>query len=184
METVFLAGGFMIGALFLLSQSLAKGVGSVGGALQHIGLFVLRKNPPGLVDIFDDKDGSGSRTWMNFGMLWLVFSSVLGFLWGWHNYDPHALDSLASVGWSYDDGSSLKDVTVNFLSIALLYGLVGSAMVGAARNGNGRLASEANASMVALLTSIRRKTPSAPCCSALRRLSWACCCSRSSSTSS
>jgi hypothetical protein len=153
METVFLAGAFMIGALFLLSQSLAKGVGSVGGALQHIGLFVLRKNPPGLVDIFDDKDGSGSRTWMNFGMLWLVFSSVLGFLWGWHNYDPSALDSLASVGWSYDDGSSLKDATVNFLSIALLYGLVGSAMVAAARNGNGRLASEANASMVAVLLS-------------------------------
>ncbi|MGB0312722.1 MAG: EF-hand domain-containing protein [Poseidonia sp.] len=73
---------------------------------------------------------------------------------GWHTYDPTALDSLASVGWSYDDGSSLKDATLNFLSIALLYGLVGSGMVAAARNGNGRLASEANASMVALLLSV------------------------------
>lgn len=153
METIFLAGGLMIALLFLLSQSLAKGVGSVGGALQQIGLFILRKNPPGLVDIFDDKDGSGSRTWMNFGMLWLVFAGILGFLGGWHNYDPSALDSLASVGWSYDDGSSLNDATVNFLSIALMYGLVGSAMVAAARNGNGRLASEANASMVAVLLS-------------------------------
>ena len=153
METIFLAGGFMIALLFALSQSLAKGVGSIGGALQQIGLFILRKNPPGLVDIFDDKDGSGSRTWMNFGMLWLVFAGILGFLGGWHNYDPTALDSLASVGWSYDDGSSLNDATVNFLSIALLYGLVGSAMVAAARNGNGRLASEANASMVAVLLS-------------------------------
>ena len=58
------------------------------------------KNPPGLVDIFNDKDGSGSRTWMNFGMLWLVFAGLLGFLGGWHNYDPTALASLASVGWS------------------------------------------------------------------------------------
>lgn len=153
METVFIAGGFMVAVLFLLSQSLAKGVGTVGGALQQIGLFILRKNPPGLVDIFDDKDGSGSRTWMNFGMLWMVLAGILGFLGAWHNYDSSALDSLASIGWSYDDGSSLRDATLRVLSIGILYGLVGSAMVATARNGNGRLASEANASMVAVLLS-------------------------------
>ena len=154
METIFIAGGLMVALLFFLSQSLAKGLGTVGGALKQIGLFILQKNPPGLVDIFDDKDGSGSRTWMNFGMLWLVFATLLGFLMGWHTYDPTALDSLASIGWSYDDGSSLADATLNFLSIALLYGLIGSGMVATARNGNGRLASEANASMVALLLSV------------------------------
>ena len=84
-------------------------------------------------------------------MLWLVFATLLGFLLGWHTYDPTALDSLASVGWSYDDGSSLREASLNFLTIALLYGLVGSGMVATARNGSGRLASEANASMVALL---------------------------------
>ena len=154
METIFIAGGLMVALLFFLSQSLAKGLGTVGGALKQIGLFILQKNPPGLVDIFDDKDGSGSRTWMNFGMLWLVLATLLGFLMGWHTYDPTALDSLASIGWSYDDGSSLADATLNFLSIALLYGLIGSGMVATARNGNGRLASEANASMVALLLSV------------------------------
>lgn len=153
METIFLAAGFLVAILYFVSQTLAKGMGTVGGALQQIGLFILRKNPPGLVDIFDDKDGSGARTWMNFGMLWLVFAGLLGFLMGWHNYDPTALDSLASVGWSYDDGSALEAAALNFLSIALIYGLVGSAMVATARNGNGRLASEANASMVAVLLS-------------------------------
>jgi len=153
METVFLAAGFLVAVLYFVSQTLAKGMGTVGGALQQIGLFILRKNPPGLVDIFDDKDGSGARTWMNFGMLWLVFAGLLGFLMGWHNYDPTALDSLASVGWSYEDGSALEVAALNFLSIALIYGLVGSAMVATARNGNGRLASEANASMVAVLLS-------------------------------
>ena len=153
METVFIVGGLTVAVLFALSQSLAKGTGSVGGALQQIGLFLLRKNPPGLVDVFDDKDGSGARTWMNYGVLWFVFATVLGFLWGWHQYDPHALDSLASVGWSYDDGSSLQDATLRFLSVALIYGMVGSGMVATARNGNGRLASEANASMVAVLLS-------------------------------
>ncbi|MGB0516085.1 MAG: EF-hand domain-containing protein [Poseidonia sp.] len=154
MDMIFIAGGFLVGLLFLLSQSLVKGVGTVGGALKAIGLFILQKNPPGLVDIFDDRDGSGARTWMNFGMLWLVFAALLGFLSGWHNYDPRALDSLASVGWSYDDGSSLTNATLNFLTIALLYGMVGSGMVAASRNSNGRLASEANASMVALLLSV------------------------------
>ena len=154
METIFISGGVLIGLLFLLSQSLSKGVGTVGGALKQIGLFILQKNPPGLVDIFDDRDGSGSRTWMNFGMLWLVFAALLGFLSGWHKYDPTALDSLASVGWSYDDGSSLTNATLNFLTIALLYGMIGSGMVATARNSNGRMASEANASMVALLLSV------------------------------
>jgi hypothetical protein len=153
METIFLSGGFLLFALFFMSQSLVKGVGSVGGALTQIGLFILRKNPPGLVDIFNDKDGSGSRTWMNFGMLWLVFAGLLGFLGGWHNYDPTALDSLASIGWSYDDGSSLRDVTLTLLNFALLYGLIGAGMVAVSRNGNGRLASEANASLMALVLS-------------------------------
>ena len=153
METIFIAGGALITLLFFLSQSLTKGVGTVGGALKQIGLFILQKNPPGLVDIFDDRDGSGSRTWMNFGMLWFVFATLLGFLMGWHHYDPTALDSLASVGWSYDDGSSLTDATLTFLTVAVIYGMIGSGMVATARNGNGRLASEANASMVALLLS-------------------------------
>ena len=75
MELIFIAGGLLLTLLFLLSQALSKGVGTVGGALKQIGLFVLQKNPPGLVDIFDDKDGSGSRTWMNFGMRFSRFKT-------------------------------------------------------------------------------------------------------------
>lgn len=154
METIFITGTILIATLYFLSQSLARGIGDMGGALRQIGLFILKKNPPGLVDIFDDKDGSGSRTWMNFGMLWLVFAGILGFLSAWHNYDPTALDSLASIGWSYDDGSSLREATVNVLGLALIYGLVGGGLVAASRNGDGRLASEGNASMVALLLTV------------------------------
>lgn len=154
METIFITGTLLVATLFFLSQTLARGAGNMGGSLQQIGLFILRKNPPGLVDIFDDKDGSGSRTWMNFGMLWFVFAGILGFLAAWHNYDPRALDSLASIGWSYDDGSSLQEATQRLLGLALLYGLVGGGLVAASRNGNGRLASEANASMVALLLTV------------------------------
>ena len=153
METILILATLFIGAVYLMSRSVESGVGSVGGALRQIGLFILQKNPPGLVDIFDDRAGSGSRTWMNFGILWFVLAGLLGFLDGWHNYDPTALDSLASVGWSYDDGSALREATANVLHFALLFSLVGASLVAASRNGNGRLASESNASLVAVLLS-------------------------------
>ena len=44
MDMIFIAGGFLVALLFLLSQSLVKGVGTVGGALKAIGLFILQKN--------------------------------------------------------------------------------------------------------------------------------------------
>ena len=53
METIFITGTILIATLFFLSQSLARGIGDTGGALRQIGLFILKKNPPGLVDIFD-----------------------------------------------------------------------------------------------------------------------------------
>ena len=151
METIFISGGFLI-ALLPSSQSLSKGVGTVGGALKQIGCSSCKRTHPAWSTSLTTRT-AGSRTWMNFGMLWLVFAALLGFLSGWHNYDPAALDSLASVGWSYDDGSALTDATLNFLTIALLYGMIGSGLVATARNSNGRMASEANASMVAVLLS-------------------------------
>jgi len=153
METILILAALFIGSVYLMSRAVDNGVGSVGGALRQIGLFVLKKNPPGLVDVFDDRAGSGSRTWMNFGMVWLTLAGIFGFLDGWHRYDPTALDSLASVGWSYDDGSALRDATGNVLRMALMFGLVGASLVAVSRNGNGRLASEANASLVAVLLS-------------------------------
>ena len=72
----------------------------------------------------------------------------------WHDYDGTALDSLASIGWSYDDGSALN----TFIDITLMTGLmsilIGGGLVAAARAGAGRLASEANASLTAILFSV------------------------------
>jgi hypothetical protein len=154
MDIVFFFGFALILALYFLSQFLAKGIGEMKSVFTQIGLFILKKNPPGLVDLFNDEDGSGSKTWMNFGMLWFFFAGILGFLVGWHTYDPSALNSLSSVGWSYDDGSALLEFTVNALNTALLLGLIGGGMVVVSRNANGRLASESNASMVAVLISV------------------------------
>ena len=111
----------------------------------------MNKAPVGLVDLFSDRPGSGSRTWMKFGSGWFLLASISGFLAIWHKYDPTALDSLASIGWSYDDGSALQDFTLTTLKVAFLYLMVGGAFVAVSRSANNRLASEASASMVAVI---------------------------------
>ena len=77
-------------------------------ALRQTGMFLLNRAPVGLVDLFKDNDGNGSKTWIQYGSVWLVVSAIGGFLASWHHYDPTALDSLASIGWSWDDGSAMK----------------------------------------------------------------------------
>ena len=87
-------------------------------------------------------------------MIWLTFAAIGTFLALWHDYDASALDSLASIGWEYDDGSALS----TFVDVTLLTGLtsllIGGGLVAAARAGAGRLASEANASLTGILFSV------------------------------
>ena len=56
---------------------------------------------------------------MKYGNGWFLLA-VCGFIGIWHKYDPAALDSLASIGWSYDDGSALADFTNSVMGIAFI----------------------------------------------------------------
>ena len=151
MEPVFIAAVIMAGALVTTSYFVTNGVGTMGAPLRQLALFLMNKAPVGLVDLFKDNPGSGSRTWMKYGIVWFLLALVSGFLGIWHNYDPSALDSLASIGWSYDDGSALADFTTSTFNLAFTYLVVGGCLVAVSRSANNRLASEANASMVAVL---------------------------------
>lgn len=151
METIFISAAVVIISLIAASYYTTNGVGSMGEPLRQFALFLMNKAPVGLVDLFSDRPGSGSRTWMKFGSGWFLLASISGFLAIWHKYDPTALDSLASIGWSYDDGSALQDFTLATLKVAFLYLMVGGAFVALSRSANNRLASEASASMVAVI---------------------------------
>ena len=151
MEPVFIAAVIMVGALVTASYFVTNGVGTMGAPLRQLALFLMNKAPVGLVDLFKDNPGSGSRTWMKYGIVWFLLALVSGFLGIWHNYDPSALDSLASIGWSYDDGSALADFTTSTFNLAFTYLVVGGCLVAVSRSADNRLASEANASMVAVL---------------------------------
>ena len=154
METVFIATALMIVTLVLVSNSMVKGIGGMSSSLRQVGMFLLNKAPAGLIDLFNDKPGSGTKTWLRFGMAWFFMACLGMFLGIWHRYDPSALNSLSSIGWSYDDGSMLTDYTAIFFSTALNYLLVGAALVAISRASKGRLASEASASMVAVLLTV------------------------------
>jgi len=136
------------------SYFTSNGIGTMGEPLRQLSLFLMNKAPVGLVDLFNDKPGSGSRTWMKFGSGWFLLATISGFLAIWHKYDPTALDSLASIGWSYDDGSALQTFTMASMKIAFLYLMIGGGMVAVSRSANNRLASEANASMVAIIYTV------------------------------
>tara|TARA_B110000444_G_scaffold261223_1_gene311912 strand:+ start:9657 stop:11840 length:2184 start_codon:yes stop_codon:yes gene_type:complete len=151
METVFISAAVVVISLMAASYYTTNGVGSMGEPLRQFALFLMNKAPVGLVDLFSDRPGGGSRTWMKFGTGWFLLASISGFLAIWHKYDPSALDSLASIGWSYDDGSALQDFTLATLKVAFLYLMVGGAFVALSRSANNRLASEASASMVAVI---------------------------------
>jgi hypothetical protein len=154
METIFITSGLMAVALLITANYLVKGIGGMSAPLQQIGLFLLNKAPAGIIDLFSDEAGSGSKTWIRFGMVWFLFATIAGFLGLWHSYDGAALDSLASIGWSYDDGSMLTEYTNVFFHTALNYMLVGGALVAVSRTAKGRLASEKSATMVALLLTV------------------------------
>ena len=151
METVFISVVLMIASLVLVSNYMVQGIGGMTSSLRQFGMFLLNKAPAGLIDLFNDKPGSGTKTWLRFGMAWFLMACIGMFLGIWHRYDPTALNSLSSIGWSYDDGSMLTDYTAIFFSTALNYLLVGAALVAVSRASKGRLASEASASMVAVL---------------------------------
>ena len=151
MEPVFISAAILLTILVIVSYYVTNGIGTMGAPMRQFALFLMNKAPVGLVDLFKDNPGSGSRTWIKYGTGWFLLAAICGFIGIWHKYDPTALDSLASIGWSYDDGSALSDFTSSVMGIAFTYLLVGGCLVAVSRAGDNRLASEANASMVAVL---------------------------------
>ena len=151
MEPVFISVGLMVGALLLVAYYVQNGIGGMSAPLQTLGRFLLIKAPAGAVDLFDNSAGRGGQTWGRFGLVWLVLAGALGFVARWHDWDGTALDSLASLGWSYDDGSGLATTVSTTLRTGLVMIFIGTTLTAVARSSGGRLCSEASASMMALV---------------------------------
>ena len=143
-------GAIILVTYLLFSNIVQKGVGGMTQPLRQFGLFLLTKAAGPATDLFQEKEGNGAKTWMQTGVFWLVLAGIGGFLSAWHTYDSTALDSLSNIGWGYDDGSALAYFNSVAMSTAIFAILVGGALVAHARTCNAKLASEANASFIAL----------------------------------
>ena len=150
MSEAFTTSAILLTSVLLFSYYIQKGFGGMSVPLRQFGLFLLTKAAGPAADLFQEREGSGAKTWMQTGVLWLILAAVGGFLSAWHNYDPTALDSLSNIGWEYDDGSALTYFNEVTMSTAIFAILVGGIFVAHTRTIGAKLASEANASMIAM----------------------------------
>ena len=150
MSEAFTTSAILLSAFLLFTHYMQKGFGGMSKPLRQFGMFLLTKAAGPAADLFQEREGSGSKTWMQTGIFWLVLASIGGFLSAWHNYDPTALDSLSNIGWSYDDGSALHYFNEVAMTTAIFAILIGGSLVAHTRTTGAKLASEANASLIAM----------------------------------
>lgn len=150
MSDVFTTAIILLATFLLFTHYIQKGIGGMSNPLRQFGMFLLTKAAGPATDLFQEREGSGAKTWMQTGMFWLVLAGIGGFLSAWHNYDTGALDSISNIGWSYDDGSALAYFNEVAMTTALFSILLGGAFVAHTRTTGAPLASEANASMIAM----------------------------------
>ena len=150
MSEAFTTSAVLVTSILLFTYYVQRGFGGMSTPLRQFGMFLLTKAAGPAADLFQEREGSGAKTWMQTGVFWLILAAIGGFLAAWHKYDPAALDSLANVGWSYDDGSALAYFNEVAMSTAIFAILIGGVLVAHTRTTGAKLASEANASMIAM----------------------------------
>ena len=148
--SAFTTSAILLVSLLLFTHYMQKGFGGMSKPLRQFGMFLLTKAAGPATDLFQDREGCGAKTWMQTGAFWLILAAITGFLSAWHNYDPAALDSLSNIGWSYDDGSALAYFNEVAMTTAIFAILIGGSLVAHTRTTGSKLASEANASMIAM----------------------------------
>ena len=148
--SAFTTSAILLVSLLLFTHYMQKGFGGMSKPLGQFGMFLLTKAAGPATDLFQDREGCGAKTWMQTGVFWLILAAITGFLSAWHNYDPAALDSLSNIGWSYDDGSALAYFNEVAMTTAIFAILIGGCLVAHTRTTGSKLASEANASMIAM----------------------------------
>ena len=155
MSSAFPTSAILIVTFLLFTHYIQRGFGGMTSPLRQLGMFLLTKASGPATDLFQEKEGCGAKTWMQTGVFWFVIGSIGGFLAAWHSYDPTALDSLSNIGWSYDDGSALAYFNEVAMTTALFAILLGGAFVAHTRMCGSNLASEANASLIAIVWTLQ-----------------------------
>ena len=116
--------------------------------------FMLEKALGPGSDLVEGRPGSGARSWIFQGTLWLILASTFTFTSMWLTHDPNALHSLASWGFvaNADELASAGVYATIYGSVSML--VIGSSFHIIPKLAGTELASETNANLVSFVWTI------------------------------
>ncbi len=137
--------------MFVVFVMINRGIWVFTDVSKSMSMFMLEKALGPAVDFVEGRDGSGAKTWIMQGALWLVPSSFLTFSGLWLAHEPTALNSLASWGYSPSSEELILagNLTAFHGAVAML--LIGAGMHIVPKLGGTSLASERNATLMSFV---------------------------------
>ena len=151
MDTVLSTMFYFWVSLFIVFLLIKRGLWIFSDVAKGTVSFMLEKAIGPGADLVEGRVGSGARSWIMQGTLWLILGSMFTFMSMWLSHDPDALHSLASWGYSANT-HELSSAGV----YATLYGSVSMLIIGSSfhiipKLSGTELASETNANLVSFV---------------------------------
>ena len=154
MDTVLTTMFYFWVSLFIVFFLTQRGLWIFSDVAKGTVSFMLEKALGPGSDLVEGRPGSGARSWILQGTLWLILGSMFTFTSMWLTHDPNALHSLASWGF-VANANELASAGV----YATLYGSVSMLVIGSGfhiipKLAGTELASETNANLVSFVWTI------------------------------
>ena len=141
-------------SLFIVFFLIQRGLWIFSDVAKGTVSFMLEKALGPGSDLVEGRQGSGARSWIFQGTLWLILASTFTFISMWLTHDPNALHSLASWGFvaNADELASAGVYATIYGSVSML--VIGSSFHIIPKLAGTELASETNANLVSFVWTI------------------------------
>ena len=154
MDTILSTMFYFWLSLFVVLFLVQRGLWIFSDVAKGTVSFMLEKALGPGADLVEGRPGSGARSWIMQGALWLIFASMFTFTSMWLTHDPDALHSLASWGYSAN-----ADELASAGVYATLYGSVSMFIIGCSfhiipKLAGTELASETNANLMSFIWTV------------------------------
>ena len=154
MDTVLTTMFYFWISLFIAFFLIQRGLWIFSDVAKVTVSFMLEKALGPGSDLVEGRPGSGARSWIFQGTLWLILASTFTFTSMWLTHDPNALHSLASWGFvaNADELASAGVYATIYGSVSML--VIGSSFHIIPKLAGTELASETNANLVSFVWTI------------------------------
>ena len=154
MDTVLTTMFYFWISLFIVFFLTQRGLWIFSDVAKGTVSFMLEKALGPGSDLVEGRPGSGARSWIFQGTLWLILASTFTFTSMWLTHDPNALHSLASWGFvaNADELASAGVYATIYGSVSML--VIGSSFHIIPKLAGTELASETNANLVSFVWTI------------------------------